>query len=382
MRSVSLLAGAILCFSTQAVAGFSFEDVPNGTIGATTLFARANSCPSGQYYDNGCKQCPAGSYCTGEGGARQCDKGQYSRAGASACTACPSGTYTDPFNVRLPNVGGMPLGPTKATIEGRMDKNNVGEGFIAHQAAQLVKNVQPGPIAIPQRHASPLCANLGDSRPMKVPATVQSVLQGHTLTGMDRHLVANAAPGASKVLPGRPTARPAQNKHDLLTMCTSGTANGQGKVLVTSEPGSKSSQQCHAYGLGDPAPIPGACVDSSVTENQAVCPATTGPVPTGLRKRTVPRGCSNRRHTMCEVKSGRGGWECLDTETTLDACGSCDNDCSAIPYVGDVKCVAGKCQVATCLKGFNVQYVDETPSCIPTTKQAFLIFERDMGLAK
>ncbi|KAF8760398.1 Si dkey-21a6.5 [Rhizoctonia solani] len=356
MRSVSLLAGAILCFSTQAVAGFSFEDVPNGTIGATTLFARANSCPSGQYYDNGCKQCPAGSYCTGEGGARQCDKGQYSRAGASACTACPSGTYTDPFNVRLPNVGGMPLGPTKATIEGRMDKNNVGEGFIAHQAAQLVKNVQPGPIAIPQRHASPLCANLGDSRPMKVPATVQSVLQGHTLTGMDRHLVANAAPGASKVLPGRPTARPAQNKHD--------------------------STVSHAYGLGDPSTYPGACVDSSVTENQAVCPATTGPVPTGLRKRTVPRGCSNRRHTMCEVKSGRGGWECLDTETTLDACGSCDNDCSAIPYVGDVKCVAGKCQVATCLKGFNVQYVDETPSCIPTTKQAFLIFERDMGLAK
>lgn len=120
------------------------------------------------------------------------------------------------FNVRLPNVGGMPLGPTKATIEGRMDKNNVGEGFIAHQAAQLVKNVQPGLIAIPQRHASPLCVNLEDSRPMKVPATVQSVLQGHTLTGMDRHLVANAAPGASKVLPGRPTARPAQNKHDLM----------------------------------------------------------------------------------------------------------------------------------------------------------------------
>ncbi|KAF8681526.1 Si dkey-21a6.5 [Rhizoctonia solani] len=376
MRSVSLLAGAILCFSTQAVAGFSFEDVPNGTIGATTLFARANSCPSGQYYDNGCKQCPAGSYCTGEGGARQCDKGQYSRAGASACTACPSGTYTDQkgsVQCTTAQCGWYATGSNESNDRGSDGQKQCGRGFYSSPGSTTCKKCPAGSYCNSATTCEPALCQPGRFSANEGASDCTECAAGTYINRYGSTSCCKCCAGSFQSSTGQThcQACPEQTR-----------PNGQGKVLVTSEPGSKSSQQCHAYGLGDPAPIPGACVDSSVTENQAVCPATTGPVPTGLRKRTVPRGCSNRRHTMCEVKSGRGGWECLDTETTLDACGSCDNDCSAIPYVGDVKCVAGKCQVATCLKGFNVQYVDETPSCIPTTKQAFLIFERDMGLAK
>lgn len=113
-------------------------------------------------------------------------------------------------------------------------------------------------------------------------------------------------------------------------------AGGQGKVTVTSSVGSTSSQQCHEYKAGDPAPIPSACVDSSATLNQPTCrkysrykstlifltrlpqAATAGPQPSGYRKRSVPRGCTVAGHTRCEVRTGRGGWECIDINTTLE----------------------------------------------------------------
>ncbi|CAE7233453.1 unnamed protein product [Rhizoctonia solani] len=290
--------------------------------------------------------------------------------------------------VRLRSAGGTPLGPTQETTRGRLNRKNVAKDTTAWQVA-LAKNVQPVLIVILRPHANLLCVNLEGFRIRKVPVIAQSAPQEHMSIGTDRHRVVNVVLGASKVQPARRIVKLAQSKpgvsdsilfkHKFLRIA--GAAGGQGKILVTSNPGSKSAQQCRAFGLGDPAPLPGVCVDSAVTQNQLICPATTGPVPTGLLKRSVPRGCSNRRHTMCEVKSGRGGWECIDTKITLDACGSCDNDCSSIPYVGDVKCLAGKCQVVTCREGFSVQYVDGVPSCIPVTKKAFLIFERDMNLA-
>lgn len=110
-------------------------------------------------------------------------------------------------------------------------------------------------------------------------------------------------------------------------------------------------------------------------------PANAGPQPSGWnRKRSVPRGCTVAGFTRCEVGTGRYGWECIDTSTTLDACGSCDNDCSAIPYVGSVSCVRGQCQVLSCRKGFELEYDNGKPICTPSTKQGYMIVEADMKI--
>ncbi|KAF8605335.1 hypothetical protein BDV93DRAFT_57852 [Ceratobasidium sp. AG-I] len=106
------------------------------------------------------------------------------------------------------------------------------------------------------------------------------------------------------------------------------------------------------------------------------------PKPSGgySKKRSVPRGCTVAGHTRCEVGKGSLGWECIDTSNTLDACGSCDNDCSAIPYVGSVSCIKGQCQVSSCRKGFELEYLNGKPTCMPTTKQGYMIIEADMKL--
>ncbi|KAH9450642.1 hypothetical protein MJO29_009694 [Puccinia striiformis f. sp. tritici] len=47
------------------------------------------------------------------------------------------------------------------------------------------------------------------------------------------------------------------------------------------------------------------------------------------------------------------GWECVDLEEELTACGSCDNDCTSIPHVKGVGCEKGKCRILSCKTGFS-----------------------------
>ncbi|CEL63666.1 hypothetical protein RSOLAG1IB_05427 [Rhizoctonia solani AG-1 IB] len=377
MYSVALVSGALLSLAVQVASGFSFEDVPRVAIETNPLFARAKeSCPAGQYYDNGCKGCPAGFYCPGDTSAKQCNSGQYSGAGASACSPCASGTYTNQKgSVRCTTVqcGWYGAGSNQDNNRGSTEQKQCGRGFYSLAGSAACKKCPAGSYCNSSTTCEPSLCQPGRFSANEGASDCTECAAGTYVNRYGSTSCCQCCAGSFQSSTGQTHCQACPEKT---------RPDGQGKVLVTSEPGSKSDQQCHAYGFGDPAPIPAVCVDSSVTQNQAVCPITTGPVPTGLRKRSVPRGCSNRKHTMCEVKSGRGGWECIDTEVTLDACGSCDNDCSAIPYVGEVKCVIGKCQVTTCRKGFSVQYVDGVPSCIPSTKQAFFIFEKDMNLEK
>lgn len=371
MRPVNtLFSGVLLSLSLQVVNGFSYEDVPRGMMETNPLLARANNpCPNGQYYSNGCRQCPAGYYCDGKD-AKQCDQGQYSGAGAASCTACPAGTYTNQKGtVRCTTVqcGWYGTGSNDGNNRGATDQKQCGQGYYSSAGSPSCTKCPAGSYCNSSTNCAPSQCQPGRFSAAEGASDCTECPAGTYVNQYGSTSCCQCCAGSFQSSTGQ-------------THCQACPA--QPGRTVTSNPGSKSSQQCHAYEVGDPAPIPAVCVDSNVTKMQTTCPATTGPLPTGLLKRSSPRGCSNRRHTMCEVKSGRGGWECIDTKTTLDACGSCDNDCSAIPYVGDVKCTAGKCQVSTCRDGFSVQYVDGVPSCIPTTKQAFLIFERDMGLAK
>ncbi|GAA5821077.1 hypothetical protein JCM11251_001951 [Rhodosporidiobolus azoricus] len=61
-------------------------------------------------------------------------------------------------------------------------------------------------------------------------------------------------------------------------------------------------------------------------------------------------------HEACSVP-GVKGFECIDTTSNLEQCGACASaggvDCTALPGVESVGCVAGVCEIWACAEGFS-----------------------------
>ena len=80
---------------------------------------------------------------------------------------------------------------------------------------------------------------------------------------------------------------------------------------------------------------------------------TTPGGPSGLPARKKRTQNCMRGLTSCFHYSGRGGWDCIDTQSDAESCGGCvgpdalDNgeDCTAIPNVNVVNCVKSKCMI-------------------------------------
>ncbi|KAJ6571374.1 hypothetical protein B0H19DRAFT_1255357 [Mycena capillaripes] len=107
------------------------------------------------------------------------------------------------------------------------------------------------------------------------------------------------------------------------------------------------------------------------TSCKKVCPTIVLSVP----QKRDPNYWGNRMQKTCEGGwmacgiSGGGSrdWECVDARHDLVSCGGCASglvssltgvsigtDCSNLPGVADVSCVAGGCAVRRCLPGFNL----------------------------
>ncbi|KAM0755444.1 hypothetical protein T439DRAFT_320138 [Meredithblackwellia eburnea MCA 4105] len=57
-------------------------------------------------------------------------------------------------------------------------------------------------------------------------------------------------------------------------------------------------------------------------------------------------------YTSCPISGGAGGFECVNTRT-LELCGGCSLesgavDCSSMPGVEEVACIAGRCFISSC----------------------------------
>ncbi|KAG8756404.1 hypothetical protein FRC12_010589 [Ceratobasidium sp. 428] len=343
-------------------------------VAAVNVFERADpQCPAGSYYNgSSCQQCPSGNACPG-GSSRpsQCQKGTSAAPGASSCTPCAGGTYTNQNGAPSCTTAqcGWYAAPSGGT--GATQQQKCGKGSYSAAGSSSCTKCPAGSYCNSDATCAPSQCQPGRYSPAAGASDCLECPAGTYINNYGSTSCCNCCAGSFNSATSQTHCQ----------ACPEMTGpGGQGKVVVTSDPGSKSSQQCHAYKTGDPAPIL-TCTDSSLTMNQPTCPATTGPQPSGsFGKRSFPRGCTLKSHTRCEVKTERGGWECIDTNTTLDACGSCDNDCSAIPYVGTVQCVKGKCQVSSCREEFALHNIDGYPSCIPTTKHAYAIFEADTKL--
>ncbi|KAG8793580.1 hypothetical protein FRC12_002295 [Ceratobasidium sp. 428] len=93
--------------------------------------------------------------------------------------------------------------------------------------------------------------------------------------------------------------------------------------------------------------------------------STCGPQSSKRAVQPILDTCSSRPgYQRCPVWSSPGGYECINTLTTLDSCGGCvsmpgdkngsftGRDCSAIPNVNVVECRRGQCEIASCRKGY------------------------------
>ncbi|KAH9974977.1 hypothetical protein BGW80DRAFT_1170013, partial [Lactifluus volemus] len=97
-----------------------------------------------------------------------------------------------------------------------------------------------------------------------------------------------------------------------------------------------------------------------------VCPAPSVLCNGQWKKRWLGSGiCSEMgpEWAACGVFGGSArSWECINTARDLESCGGCmlpltpytpiGEDCSSLPGVADVACIAGECVVHRCLPGY------------------------------
>lgn len=65
-------------------------------------------------------------------------------------------------------------------------------------------------------------------------------------------------------------------------------------------------------------------------------------------------------HTACDLKGSVLGFECIDTQSNLEQCGACSTsggvDCTSLPGVDAVGCVAGVCEIWACAEVSQILY--------------------------
>ncbi|KNE89866.1 hypothetical protein PSTG_16690 [Puccinia striiformis f. sp. tritici PST-78] len=75
--------------------------------------------------------------------------------------------------------------------------------------------------------------------------------------------------------------------------------------------------------------------------NQAKCPAPLTPCAIPIK------------NTLLSIVRSQS-WECLNLKEELTSCGSCGNDCMALPNVGNVGCQVGACKIFSCANGYTL----------------------------
>ncbi|KAG8990586.1 hypothetical protein FRB90_001700 [Tulasnella sp. 427] len=71
--------------------------------------------------------------------------------------------------------------------------------------------------------------------------------------------------------------------------------------------------------------------------------------------------CMQKGFKACPRYSGRGGFDCVDTENDPESCGGCltvdgkgdGKDCTAVKGVSVTRCVEGGCVIDSCRRGWK-----------------------------
>ncbi|GAA5929699.1 hypothetical protein JCM1841_005941 [Sporobolomyces salmonicolor] len=104
------------------------------------------------------------------------------------------------------------------------------------------------------------------------------------------------------------------------------------------------------------------CDTTSYTCQLAVAPSGRA---RSRRNELARRNLCPTSHSACSIE-GKKGFECIDTQSNLEQCGACASaggvDCTSLPGVEAVGCVAGVCEIWSCAEGFS--WSAETQSCV------------------
>ncbi|GAA5875999.1 hypothetical protein JCM1840_006242 [Sporobolomyces johnsonii] len=103
------------------------------------------------------------------------------------------------------------------------------------------------------------------------------------------------------------------------------------------------------------------CDSTSYTCQLAVVPSGRA---RSRRNELARRNLCPAAHSACVI-DGKKGFECIDTQSNLEQCGACASqggiDCTSLPGVEAVGCVAGVCEIWSCQDGYA--YNAETSAC-------------------
>lgn len=97
---------------------------------------------------------------------------------------------------------------------------------------------------------------------------------------------------------------------------------------------------------------------SKIPKKRTLCPAHETACPIA-GSTSFTKVLSVDKLAPLDGKDPAGGYECIDTQTSLDSCGGCAStgegtDCTALPHVAGVGCDRGECVIFTCGAGYRV----------------------------
>ncbi|GAA5828391.1 hypothetical protein JCM11251_006224 [Rhodosporidiobolus azoricus] len=159
---------------------------------------------------------------------------------------------------------------------------------------------------------------------------------------------------------GDPTLTPAENQPIFNQFCASGYCNAGTGACDTQE------------GLnGDCSDDPefGCATGLYCREPDFTCQVLAAPSGGARQRRNLAshkRSLCPASHSACSVPGSSKGFECIDTSSNIEQCGACATsggvDCSSLPGVEAVGCVAGVCEIWSCADGHL--YDAEAGACV------------------
>ncbi|EIN06662.1 hypothetical protein PUNSTDRAFT_72005 [Punctularia strigosozonata HHB-11173 SS5] len=291
--------------------------------------------------------------------AYTCSAGTYSPTGSSPCSFCPQGTYTSKTGAtscKAAQAGWFAAGP------GATSQTICPSGYYSATSASASCTICP---------AGTYCNGQGRTSP-------QSCQPGRY----------SASPGATQDCANCPkgTFNNVYGATSCCTCCAGWYTDQTGQTHCFNCPNEGSFQQGYSS--------PGATDKSQCSAKSGALSSCTQDSTTGAcRKfRSSPSGNAQRRHVVprhcppgtkaCPTyaKGALGGYECVNTHTSLEQCGGCvaagesldgvrsadgGRDCSTIPQAEDVSCYRGECHIKTCKEGYTVSSDGER--CVAVT---------------
>ncbi|CAE6380887.1 unnamed protein product [Rhizoctonia solani] len=306
---------------------------PSGSIPGPSLWRRA--CQPGQYSIYGsCQSCGRGYYCSGNGES----------------TACPAGTYNDPpetTSQRSSECKTIQCGykPSGANADGTAATSQTacGVGYYSKAGSTNCTICPAGMYCNAQTTCNP--------KPCDPGTYADTAGSGQRCKDCPAGTFNNSYGNISCCNCCAGWFSQGSNTHTNCERCPNiGEVQSIG---VTGPVGSDSRNKCTIYtGLAGQQ-RPAQTCSQPQTQTPGTCPATSGNTPSSAMTRSTMTTCPYGT-TLCEVKSGRGGFECVDTLNSLETCGGCDNDCSSLGGTNEVQCLKGQCVIKSCAPGHEL----------------------------